>query len=43
MERAGVKSYIEATRVGLNQVEKVEMDDEDEPDRFAGEVSADDI
>jgi len=40
MKKAGVKSYIEVTRVGLNEVEKVEMDDEDEVDRSGGEVSA---
>src|SRR5882757_7301374 len=31
MKKAGVKSYIEVTRVALNETEKVEVDD-DEPD-----------
>jgi hypothetical protein len=35
MKKAGVKSYIEVTRVGLNSTERVEVDEE------AGEVSAD--
>jgi hypothetical protein len=35
MKKAGVKSYIEVTRVGLNSTERVEVDEE------AGEVSPD--
>lgn len=41
MKKAGVKNYIAVTRVALNQTEEVAVDDEDEPERGAGEVSAD--
>jgi hypothetical protein len=37
MKKAGVKSYIEVTRVGLNSTERVEMDGEDQ-----GEVTFED-
>lgn len=40
MKKAGIKNYIEVTRVALNQTERVDADDEDEPDRSAGEVGA---
>lgn len=41
MKKAGVKNYIAVTRVALNQTEEVAVDDEDEPERGAGEVSVD--
>jgi hypothetical protein len=48
MKKVGVKNYIEVTRVALNQVEKVEADDEEDdaprkPNRAEGEVSEDEL
>lgn len=39
MKNAGPKNYIDIVRISIGEIEKVEMDD-DEPDRSAGEVSA---
>lgn len=46
MKKAGVKSYIEVTRVALNETERVEAEEDDEErggaavDRSTGEVSS---
>lgn len=41
MKKAGVKNYIEVTRLSTNQVERVDADDEEEPNRGEGEVGRD--
>ena len=42
MKKAGVKSYIEITRVSTNTTEKVAVDDDEDDPRATGEVSFED-
>ncbi len=39
MKKAGVKSYIEVTRLSTNSTEKVDVDDDEDDPRATGEVS----
>src|SRR5436190_80774 len=43
MKKAGIKNYIEIVRTSVGEVERADMDEDDEPDRGAGEVPADEV